>query len=165
MKLPNSLQALYDLGTRLAPREKTGLALAAGLVGLALLWWVLISPALHTWQHAPTQRAQLDAQLQHMHSLQAQAMALKAQPKIARDDALRALLTAVKQGLGTGAQVSVSGERVSVTLKGVSGQALAQWLAQSRINAHALPTEAHLSRDSSDQATWNGQVVMLLPAR
>jgi general secretion pathway protein M len=162
MNLPLPLHTLW---ARLAPREKTGIALAAGLVGLALLWWVLINPALNTWRHAHTQRALLDTQLQHMQSLQAQARALQAQPQIGREDALRALQAGVKQSLGAGAQISVSGERVSVSLKGISGQALTQWLAQSRINAHALPTEAHLSRDSANPAAWSGQVVMALPAR
>ena len=161
----NLLLPFTKLWHRLAPREKTGVALATGLVGLAVLWWVLLSPALHTWRTAQTQRTQLDAQLQTMLSLQAQARALQAQPQIGRDDALRALQTTVKQGLGANAQLSVSGERVSITLKGISGQALAQWLAQSRINAHALPTEAHLSRDSLNPAGWSGQIVMGLPAR
>lgn len=159
------LPSLTNLWARLAPREKTGVVLAAGLVGLALLWWVLLSPALQTWRQSQSQRAQLDAQLQHMQSLQAQARALQAQPQIGRDDALRALQAAVKQGLGAGAQLSVSGERATVTLKGISGQALTQWLAQSRINAHALPTEAHLSRDSADPSNWSGQLVLALPAR
>ncbi len=159
------LLPLTNLWSSLAPREKTGVALAAGLVGLALLWWVLLSPALLTWRQSQTQRDQLDSQLQSMQRLQAQARALQAQPKIGPDDALRALQVAVKQGLGSGAQLSVSGERVSVTLKGISGQVLAQWLAQSRINAHALPTEAHLSRDSANPGAWSGQVVMALPVR
>lgn len=162
MKLP---QPLTNLWARLAPRERTGVTLAVGLVGLALLWWVLLSPALNTWRHSHTQRAQLDAQLQNMHSLQAQARALQAQPQIGRDDALRTLQATVTQLLGAGTQLSVSGERVTVTLKGITSQALAQWLTQSRINAHALPTEAHLSRDSADPSTWSGQLVLALPAR
>lgn len=159
------LHPLFSLWRHLAPREKTGVSLAAGVLGLALLWWVVLSPALHTWRHSQTQREQLHVQLQTMQSLQAQARTLQALPQIGRADALRALGTSVKQGLGTGAQLSVSGERVTVTLKGVSGQALALWLTQSRINAHTLPTEAHLSRDSTEPATWSGQLVLALPAR
>lgn len=162
MNLPKPLLAQWN---HLAPREKTGVALVAGLVGMAVLWWVMISPALNTWRHSQTQHKQLDAQLQNMQSMQAQARALQAQPQIGRDDALRALQAAVKQGLGAGTQISVNAERVTINLKGISGQALAQWLAQSRINAHALPTDAHLSRDNADPTTWSGQVVMTLPAR
>jgi general secretion pathway protein M len=160
----NPINPIYAHWVRLAPREKTWVAMATGLVGLAVLWWVLLSPALNTWRHSHTLRAQLDAELQNMHSLQAQARALQAQPQIGREDALRALQATVTQVLGTGSQLIVSGERVTVTLKGISSQSLAQWLTQSRINAHALPTEAHLSRDIADPVAWSGQVVMALPA-
>jgi len=67
----------------------------------------------------------------------------------------------------------VAGERATVTLKGVSADALAQWLTQSRVNARAAPTEARLVRNaavsgptpSASAATWDGSVVMTLPTR
>lgn len=162
MNLPPPLQAYWS---RLAPREKNGVLLAAGLVSLAVLWWVLLAPALLTWRSAEAQHRRLDAQLQEMQSLQAQAQALQSQPRLGPDDARRALDASVKQQLGSTAQLSVSGERATLTLKGASAEALAQWLTQTRINAHVLPAETRLSRSTSANASWNGTIVLNLPAR
>lgn len=151
---------------RLAPREQNGVLLAAGLVSLALLWWVLLAPALQVWRSAEAQAHRLDAQLQTMQNLQAQAKALQAQPRLGADDSLRALQTATQQHLGNAAQLSVNGERATITIKGVSAQALAQWLSQTRIDARLVPSEAHLSRNASaTTANWDGTLMLTLPAR
>lgn len=162
MNLPPDVQARWS---RLAPREKTGVLLAAALVSLAVLWWVLLSPALHIWRSAEAETRSLDAQLQTMQSLQAQARTLQSQPRLGPDEALRGLDASVKQQLGSTARLSVSGERATVTLKGASAEALAQWLMQTRINAHLLPTDARLSRNASASASWDGTIVLALPAR
>lgn len=162
MKLPPDLQVPWS---RLAAREKSGVLLAAGLVSLALLWWVVLGPALHTWRISPAQHRSLDAQLQKMQHLQAQAQSMQSQARLGHDDALRLLEASVKQQLGSAAQLSVSAERATVTLRGVPGEALAQWLTQSRINAHVLPTEARLTRSTSASASWDGTIVLVLPAR
>lgn len=162
MNLPPNVQAHWS---RLAPREKNGVLLAAALLSLALLWWVLLAPALQTWRVAEAQHRRLDAQLQKMQSLQAQARTLQSQPRLGPDDVLRALNASVKQQLGAAAQLSVSGERATVTLKGASAEALAQWLMQTRINAHVLPAEARLTRSASTSASWDGTIVLALPAR
>lgn len=162
MKLPPPWQAHWS---RLAAREKSGVLLAAGLLSLALLWWVLLGPALHTWRVSKAQHRSLDAQLQKMQNLQAQALSMQSQARLGHDDALRLLEASVKQQLGSGAQLSVSAERVTVTLRGVPGEALAQWLTQSRINAHVLPTEARLTRGTTASAGWDGTIVLALPAR
>jgi general secretion pathway protein M len=162
MNLPPQLQAHWS---RLAPREKTGLLMAAGLVSLALLWWVLLGPALQTWRTAEVRQRSLDGQLQTMQALQAQAQALQAQPRLGYDETRRLLEASVKQQLGSAAQLSVSAEHATVTLKGVSGEALALWLTQTRINAHVLPSEARLTRSAPASASWDGTVVLALPAR
>jgi len=162
MKLRPELQARWRV---LAPREKAGILLAAALLGLAVSWWVLLAPALHTWRSAGAEARSLDAQLQKMQSLQAQAQELQSQGRLGPEEARRALDASVKQQLGSTAQLSVSGERATVTLKGVSAEALAQWLTQSRINARVLPTEARLSRSASASASWDGTIVLALPAR
>ena len=167
----------------LAPREQMLVGGAAAVVVLALLWWVAIAPALKTLQNAETQRRTLDAQWQTMQSLIAQAQALKSQPVINRDDALRALESSVKQGLGATAQLTVVGDRATVTLRGTPADTLAQWLAQARVNARALPIEARLTRTAApaparapgvaaavsaavaDDAAplWSGSLVLSLP--
>ncbi|MFM9901014.1 MAG: type II secretion system protein GspM [Polaromonas sp.] len=168
----------------LAPREQTLVSGAAAVVLLAVLWWVAMAPALKTLQNAEAQRRTLDAQLQTMQSLQVQAQALQSQPGVNHSDALRALESSVKQGLGATAQLNVVGDRATVTLRGTSADALAQWLAQARVNARALPSEARLTRTAAapvpaaapgaaaavstavaDDAVplWSGSLVLSLP--
>ncbi|MEY2952178.1 MAG: hypothetical protein RLZZ401_265 [Pseudomonadota bacterium] len=156
--------SLHTRWQALVPRERAGVQLAALLVALALLWWLLLAPAWQTLRTADLQRRALDLQVQQMRALQAQAQALKSAPPLTGSEAARALEAAVKQRLGASAQLNVVGERASVTLKGASPEALAQWLAQVRVNAHALPLESHLVRSGDAGGTkWDGTVVLRLP--
>lgn len=157
MSARESLQALWQ---RASPREQRSLLLAAVVLGAALLWWLALAPALALWRSAPVQHRQLDTQLQHMLALQAQARSLQARPMPDAASARRALDAAL-QALGSDAEISTQGERLSVTFKGVSPQALAQALSASRQNAHRAPTEAHLKRGD---AGWDGTLVFALPA-
>lgn len=147
----------------LAPREKSLVLAAGALVGIALLWWVALAPALATLRSADAQHQALDAQLQQMLRLQAQAQAMQAQPKQNHDEAMRQLEQAIRQQLGLTARYSIAGERVTVTLTGASPGAFAQWLSQVRINARALPGEAKLVRNAT--GNWDGTLVLTLPPR
>lgn len=166
---PSTASALGTLQTRwsqLAARERTLLALAATLIACALLWLMLLAPALGTLRTSAAQAKALDAQLQHMRSLQSQAKALQQQAPLGYEDALRALNQATQQTLGSTAQISVSAERANVRLQATGADALAQWLAQARLNARSGPLEAHLTRLSTPAgATWSGTLVMSLPQR
>lgn len=147
----------------LRPREQAMVAAAVLLVGLALVWWVAFAPALSTLRTAEEQRRALDAQLQHMRVLQAQAQALQSQPKLGYDEALRLLEQAVRQRLGTTARMEIAGDRVNITLNGTAPDAFAQWLTQVRVDARALPSEARLTRNPA--GLWNGTLVLTLPPR
>ncbi len=165
----------------LEPREQRLIGAAAALVLLALLWWVALAPALRTLSAAPAEHARLDAQLQQMTTLQTQAKALQAQPRASRDDAVRALESSVRQSLGPNAQLqpAASGDGITVAVRTVAADTLAQWLAQARSNARAVPREAHLARAQSAPAApaagagsnerpamrWDGTLVMGLPPR
>lgn len=158
------MSALTDLQQRwrgVSAREQRLLLVALAVVALALLWWVAVAPALKVLKSAPQQHLALDAQNQQMLRLQAQALALRAQPVVRPDDARRALEASLKP-LGTSAQMVVQVERVTVTLKGAAPEALAQWLATARQNARSVPSEAHLKRNAA--GTWDGTVVLMLPA-
>ena len=148
---------------QLAPREKTLVGAALALVAAALLWWLAVAPAARTLRGAEQQHRALDARLQRMLVLQAQAQAMQAQPRQAYDEALRQLETSVRQVLGTSARMVVAGERVTLTLTGAHADALAQWLAQARVNARVLPGEARLARNGA--GAWDGTVVLSLPPR
>jgi general secretion pathway protein M len=147
----------------LAAREKTLAAAAGGLVALALLWWIALAPALATLRSAEAQHRTLDGQLQVMLRLQAQAKAMQAQPKQTHDEALRVLELAIRQQLGVTARYSIAGDRVTINLTATPAPALAQWLTQARVNAHALPGEARLSRNVA--GGWDGTLVVTLPPR
>lgn len=152
----------------LHPREQALVLGAAVLLAAALLWWVGIGPALKVLRQGEAQHRILDNQLQRMQALASEAQALKTKPPMPRSEALRALESSVKQGLGPGAQLNVVGERATVTLRNVPAAALAQWLTQARVNARALPSEARLVRAAAPAgggATWDGTLVLNLPAR
>ena len=149
----------------LSARERRLVTIAAAVVALGLLWWVAVAPALQTLRQAPARHAALDAQLTRMQQLARTAESLRsasagAQP--GRDEALRAL-DAATAALGATGQVSVLGDRATLTLRGAQPQALAQWLAQVRINARLLPLESQLARDGGTGG-WSGSVVLGGPA-
>lgn len=149
---------------RLSPRERKAVLIALWTVGLGLLWWLAVAPALSTLREAPARHARLDAQLGQMQRLAAAANALRAESAAqppGRDEVLRALEAATAT-LGATAQLSVLGDRATVTLRATQPAALAQWLAQVRINARLLPLDTQLSRDSAT-AGWNGTVVLSGP--
>lgn len=159
MTLPPHLQARWDSISR---REQQWLLAALALVLGAALWWVALAPALATLRSAEQQHQLLDAQLQQMQRLQAQAKTLQAQAPLSFNEARRLLEASVKL-LGAAAQLSVVGERVTLSLKGAAPDALAQWLAQARLNARAVPSEARLLRNAA--GTWDGMLVLTLSAR
>ena len=153
----------------LAAREQSMLMAVAALIALALVWLMLLAPPLRTLSQAESQQRSLNAQLEKMLGLQQQAKTLQAQPKIRRDEALRALEASVQQRLGSSAQLNVVGDRVTLTLTAVSAAALAEWLAQARINAHVVPSEAALRRSAASTPmalpAWDGTLVLNLPTQ
>jgi general secretion pathway protein M len=146
----------------LPAREQRLALLALAVVSLALLWWLALAPALAVLKAAPAQHRVLDGQLQQMLSLQAQAQTLQAQPVLSIDQTRLALEAALKL-LGPGAQMTVQVDRVTVTLKAVGAEALAQWLAAVRQNAHVAPVEARLLRNAA--GSWDGTLVLNLGGR
>lgn len=81
----------------LAPREQNLVLAASAIVALALLWWVALAPALKTLRTAPARHAALDAQLQRMQSLQAEALQLQAAPRGTPGDAVGSLRASLTQ--------------------------------------------------------------------
>ncbi len=149
----------------LAPREQLFVSAALTLVVLALVWWLALAPALGVLKTADAKRAELDRQLQQMQALQLQAKALQAQPKVTVRDAARELEVSVRQQLGTTAQLSVAGSQATLTLKNAPAAALAQWLGQARTTARALPSQARLRASTTAPGTWDGTLVLQLPAQ
>jgi general secretion pathway protein M len=162
---PSALQARWKA---LAPREQNLALIAGTVVLLALLWWLLLAPALRTLREAPAQHARLDAELQHMQTLRAEALQLQAQPPTKAQDARQGLQKALAQHLGAAGHIQFAADRATVTLKGADAAALALWLAQARSNARAVVLEAKLTRapnNAKDATTarWDGSLTLALP--
>lgn len=167
-RLQQALAPLHAHWNRLASQERQILVLVLVVLVSAVLWIKVLAPARTTLRTADAQAKALSAQLQHMQSLQAQAQSLQKQPPLGLDAAIQALEIATQKTLGASAQLSTSGERATVTLKGASADALAQWLVQARVNARSVPVEARLvraSQNGSATPTWDGVLLMSLPPR
>ena len=104
----NALKQLQARWASLEARERRLVAICAALVGLALVWWIVLAPALKTLRQAPAEHARLDAQLQQMTTLQAQAKALQSQPRANRDEAVKASALRRRSSSKAGATVSTS---------------------------------------------------------
>jgi general secretion pathway protein M len=129
----------------LSGRERLGLGLAGLLLALALLWSMGVAPAWRQWQQGQVQSRALQTQWQGMQALQAQASALNGQNRVRPEEAARLLQNSVAT-LGPGATMAVNGDLATVQIKGASAAAVAQWLAQARVQAQALPVQARLGR-------------------
>lgn len=150
---------------RLSPREQGAVVIAAWVVGLGLLWWLAVAPALATLRQASERHSQLDAQLDQMRRMAATAESLRSQntaQPLARDAVLRALEQATTSVLAGTGELAVQGERATVTLRGTPPDALAQWLSQVRINARLVPLQAEL-KQSAAPVGWSGQLVLAGP--
>lgn len=156
--------AFRAFAQRLQPRERLALGLALLVLGAYLLWAVALAPALRALRAVPAQQAVADRQLAEVRAMAQQARGLlerqRAQP-LPRADSLRALETATRQTLGASARIEPVGDRVTVTLTAATPEAVAQWLAQARLNARLLPIESRLQRAGDNTAPrWSGTVVL-----
>ena len=143
----------------LAPRERRLLRLAAAVLGAAVLWAVAVAPAWRTARTAPVELERLERQWQDMQRLAAEARELRATPAVSSAQAVAALQASTAR-LGDAARLSLAGDRATVTLAGVDGAQLRDWLAEVRSGARAQPIEAQLVRGPEGYA---GSVVLALP--
>lgn len=150
----------------LSARDRAVLQLGGAVIGLAMLWWILLAPALLTLRGAAQQHQRLDAQLQRMQALQLQAQALQKRPQTAPANAANALEQSVRQQLGANAQLQIQGNLATVSIQNLPAEMLAQWLTQVRLHAHATVSQARLKCNPAvSPATWSGSVVLSLPDR
>ena len=150
-------------------REKTLIATAAVLIAVAAVWLAAVAPALKTLRQFEATRATQEAQLQTMRALQAQAQTLQAQPRLSASAASQALKAATEKAFGTQADITLVNGSATVNLRNVSPEALAQWLASARSNAHATPLQMRITRNTTNSAAgtatgWSGSVQLALPA-
>ena len=80
------MSALAPLQARwqtVSAREQRLVKWAVAVIGLALVWWVALAPALKMLKTADQQRGALESEWLQMQTLQAQAKVLQAKPLLA----------------------------------------------------------------------------------
>jgi general secretion pathway protein M len=159
---------LTDLRTRfdaLNAREQRWLLWGAVAAALLMVLGLGVWPALQSWRASAPAHQQMTQQLQVMQGLQARAQVLQAAPRFDADEGLRQLHEATL-ALGERIQLSAGPQQVNVSVRALPAQALAQWLANARELAHAVPLQAQLSQSSeTGPALWSGTLVLALPPR
>ena len=160
--LQGAQAALRARWAALAPRERRLVALAAGLLAVFLLWTVALAPAWRTLRSAPAQIDALEAQLQQMQALAAEAAHLRGTPPVPLDQAQAALTAATERLASPASKLSLQGERALLSLKGVSADQLSAWLAEARAGARARVVEATLTQ--TGPGTYDGSLTLALGA-
>jgi general secretion pathway protein M len=143
-----------------APRERLALGVGGALLAVFIAWSAFIAPAWRTLQAAPAELDQLDSQLQQLQRLAADAKTLQGAPPMPAAEAVAPLKAATDRLGGKGAIV-FQGDRATLTLTGVSGDALRDWLREARSGARARATDVQLNRDGDG---YSGVVVVSLGA-
>lgn len=189
LALANQLWATYGQSRwqGLNARERLLVSVLLGLFGVWLFVSIAISPALRTLNASESQRAEVAQQVVQMRALQQRAQELQKTKPLSRDESIRSLQSITPTG-NPALQMTIQGDRVLVQLKNLSASQLANWLAQARSNAQALPDEVHISRSATSSvssstsvsalsgvnangntanatAAWDGQIILRLPQR
>ena len=141
-----------------APRERLVIGAALALIGVYLVWAIAVQPAWRTLRDAPAQLDRLDAQLQQMQRLAAESKTLRGTAPVSPGQAAVALKSATER-LGEQGRIVMQGDRATLTLTGVQGEALRAWLSEARSAAHARALDVQLTRSAQGYA---GSVVVSL---
>jgi len=162
INLPAPVKALSTEASQrwaaLPPRERTGVSLAALVVGILLVWWIGIAPALRALRETPAQIDALDIQLQSMQRMALEARELRGAAPVPATQAALALKSATER-LGDKGSIAVQNDRATLTLKGVTGETLRAWLGEARSGARARPIDAQLTRGPQG---YTGTIVLTI---
>lgn len=143
----------------MAPRERQIATVAIWLTVLALLVMVGIRPAWRVASEAPAKLQDVDAQLDEMRRLADETQLLRQRPSVPPAQAEGALKAATER-LGAGARLTIQGDRATLTLTKIPGEALAGWLEEARGAARIKPVEAGLMQ--VDLGVYSGTLVVVL---
>lgn len=174
----------------LSPREQSLVAGGAVVLLLALLISVGVLPAWRSLQQGPARQQALNAQIARLAQLEVQAQALKARPVWSSEEAATKLQASsaglAAPGVGAGGavgqgatgvagaaggapalplQLNQTPQQTSATLRALPADTLTAWLTAAREQAHAVPSEAKLTRETGAEGAdrWSGTLVMRLP--
>ncbi|MEP7295643.1 MAG: type II secretion system protein GspM [Burkholderiales bacterium] len=139
-------------------RERQAVVVVAVVLGLFAIWSLFVQPALRIVNEAPAQLDRLDAQYQQMQRIAAESTGLRGATRVSPAQAATALKAATDR-LGTNARLTMQGDRATLTLTGVTPDALRAWLNEARSGARARPVEAQLQRGG---AGYSGSLSLTL---
>lgn len=154
-------EAVQAKWSAMAPRERRMVAIACWVVVLAMVVLVGIRPAWRTLSTAPEQLRAVDVQLDQMRRLADEVQVLRQRPPVPPAQAEAALRSASER-LGEAATLTMQGERATIALRDVPGDALVSWLDEVRSAARARPLEASLQQ--GEPGRYSGSVVLGLSA-
>lgn len=127
-------------------QERRFLAVGGIVVGLALVYSVLIDPALTGREALRKALPQLRQETAEMQALAAQAAQLGAQPSVQLQPLSRDTLNAALAARGLNPQnLAVTGDYVKVDFKGVQFAGLVTWLDAARRDERLAVLEAKIS--------------------
>lgn len=164
LTLPPGMATLRTQATArwrgMASRERTTVALGLAVLFAFVVWLIFIGPAWRVANEAPAKLDRLESQLQQMQRLSAEARTLRNAPAVTLAQAVEPMKAATAR-LGSNASINFQGDRATLTLNGVSGDALRDWLMETRSAARARPVEVTLIRNPQGYA---GTVLVTLGA-
>ena len=140
------------------PRERQLVVLVGAVLVVFAVWALLVQPAWRVAAGAPAQLDRLDNQLRQMQRIAAESQALRAVPPVAPAQAATALKASTDR-LGEAARLTLQGDRATLSVSGVPGDALRNWLVEARSGARARPVELQLQRGPQG---FTGSVVVAL---
>jgi general secretion pathway protein M len=153
-------QPLLTWWRALAPRERRAASIALWVLVLFALFSLFVQPAWRTLRAAPLQLDQLEAELQRMQGLAAEAQTLRGAAPVSAAQAAAALQSATAR-LGSSAKLSLQGERATLTLTSAPPEALRAWLTEARSAARARPIEVQLAQAPTG---YSGSLIVSLEA-
>ncbi len=142
----------------LQARERSAVGVAAAVLALYVGWAVALQPALATLREAPGRLDALEADLQRMQRLAAEARELRSATPVSAAQASLALKSATDR-LGSRGQLVIQGDRATLTLNGADADALRTWLQEARSAARARPVEMRLTQSPGG---YSGTLVVAL---
>lgn len=140
--LRTQLQAKWG---SMAARERMAAGVGIAVLIAFIVWLLFVAPAWRTVRDAPAKLDKLEVQLQQMQRLSTEAKSLRDAPEVSIAQAVEPLKVATER-LGSNASIAFQGDRATLTLNGVSGDALRDWLSEARSASHARPIEVTLNR-------------------
>ncbi|MEO8806228.1 MAG: type II secretion system protein GspM, partial [Burkholderiaceae bacterium] len=112
-------------------RERRAVIVVLAVLAVLVVWSLFVQPAWRSARAAPAVLDQLDGELQQMQRVAGESRVLRAVAPVSQTQA-GAALKAASERLGDKAKLNLQGDRATLTLTGISPEALRAWLNEAR---------------------------------